>query len=905
MLKQALVVCVSLAIANVLGCTGGPAKQGELHLSVQAVTSAAVAGVLYQIDCVDGTSVTQYVPIEAEGLSDLLDPNLAGQPFADFFTLLSPGVCTVTATAMLGPNEPAPGCTQVTEQVVIVPDVTTEIVLVIECEAKPVGGLDVVTVITDAPSVTDIDYQTTKFILQCEETTVTVTADGGQPPLTYAFQVVTTPTGANYQSSAAGNVFTFSAETPGLYQVQVTATDSAGSTTTFVFPIHVTDDANIEHCGEVCCVLPDGHAFFGDVNACIEAGGVQAGNERCEAELCCKTPAGPQIVEAASCPQGAALPLAMCEPTELCCKTPAGIIYVPTADDCKGKGGVVVSLDACTEEVCCKTAAGNVFVPAVDCPAGQQQPAQVCAPASICCRLQNGQVFPLTADDCKEKGGAPVALELCQPEVCCQAANGAVQTLPKTTCAAQGGTEVSADLCKEACCTFKDGSQSIMLVGNCQDVGGDATQVSDCKGVVHTETWQANYTLNPDAPCDPAPYLVVPSSGANQLAVYDLTTLLPLPTSPFDTCSNPSRVMMDANTDVYASCREGSMGGRVRKHTRDGVFIWETQLTNCTGARGVAMSGDGRLFAVCSAGTRAIHELAPATGAILATILFPTNVFPYGVSAGPDALYVAHLSSALTRIDLATFTTTWHITLNPGPYGVSADALGGVWIGGQTLQHIDAAGTVVDMVDTTNSGVYSNGYVTGVQVALDGTVSAALYVHDVIVHHDPLAATTAFWPADVTAHVTYGVTADAQNNIYSINRTSSSLTKYAAGTGAPTFFGPDSLNNTILVAPYGYSGDMTGITACIAGTTDVWISQPFDSGSPATTWGVISWVATTPAGSSVSVYISTDGGTIWTLVTNGQLLGLSAQTVQVKAILQTTVPGNNPTISNISINYTL
>ncbi len=902
--RASIVLSVLLTISLGLvacGPSGTPDETGNLQVVSQAVTAADVAGILYEIVCEDGTTATEYVPMEDEGLPEHIDLTLAGQPFADLFMVLAPGECTVTATAMLGPGEVAPGCGSVSQDVTIVADETTEILLVIECEADPVGALDVIVVVTDAPSIVDVVYDDSKFIVQCEEVNITVTAGGGLPPLTYDFVVITEPIGANYTSSSAGGVFTFYAETPGMYEVTVTVTDANGSTTEMTFPIHVSDDPNIEHCGELCCQLEDGHVFFGNDEACETAGGVPVAEELCEAEICCETPAGPMMLNAASCPQGAALPDDACM-QDFCCKTDDGLLYTPDVAACEKLGGVIVADEACQEEVCCKTGEGSIFVPATDCPPGQLQPADLCAPQDVCCQREDGTVMIMTDEECADLPGIVQPMDKCLPEVCCKLPDGTWATLPESTCNQLGGGADSEDLCKKICCIFQDEGVSIIATaGDCQFQGGVLSPLADCD-VPQDHLWQADYTLDPDASCDPEPYLVVPSSGANKLAVYDLTTLLPLPTSPFDTCSNPSRIMMDSNTDVYASCREGTFGGRVRKNTRDGVFIWETQLTACTGARGITLSGDGRLFAVCSSGVRAIFELDPATGAIIQDLALSNNWYPYGVTPSSDALYVAYLGSGVTRIDLATFTIDWDVAVSPGPYGISADGLGGVWVGGQSLQRLDSAGFVTDIIDTTDGGTYQ-GYVTGVQVALDGTVNGALSQSDTLLRHDPMGGTTDFWPADVGANQTYGVTADANDNIYTINRSSHSLTKFDT-TGTATGFGPDGGGNIILVQPYGYSGDMTGITSCLAGTTDVWYSDVYDSGSATTTWNVITWVETTPPGSSVSVYYSLDGVS-WTLATNGQTLGVVGQTFQVKAVLQSTIPGNEPTLTSVSITYSL
>ena len=50
-----------------------------------------VTGVLYTIECADGTMVEEYVSLEEEGLPNHVDASLNGQPFADRFTVVPPG----------------------------------------------------------------------------------------------------------------------------------------------------------------------------------------------------------------------------------------------------------------------------------------------------------------------------------------------------------------------------------------------------------------------------------------------------------------------------------------------------------------------------------------------------------------------------------------------------------------------------------------------------------------------------------------------------------------------------------------------------------------------------------------------------------------------------------------------
>ena len=861
--------------------------QGALQITASGLAES-VAGVLYEVECADGTTVSQYVPVEEEGLPDHIDATLAGQPFSDLFIMLPPGTCTVTATAMLAEGKPAEGCEPATEEVVIKPDQTTEVVLVIVCKPKPTGGLDVVAVITDGPSIVDVIYEPSKFVLKCQELTVTVDADGGIGPLTYEFEVVGSPAGAIYTVSSVGPVLTFSAETTGEYTIQVTVDDGA-TQSTMTFPIHVSEDPDVEHCDEACCVYKDGVVGWSTSAECKNAGGTVTAPEKCQADVCCETPQGMQVVPAAECPHGAIQPMEACEPQEqACCKGPEGLLILADVGKCVELGGQIVALEICTQEVCCKLETVQT-VPAVDCPAGQMLPPEGCEPVEICCRIGD-EFFPMTADQCKEKGGELAALESCKDEVCCELPDGTLQTLGTDDSKKQKGIPVSPDLCTEVCCLPKGLQTPVLLpLGDCKDAGGQILPDEKCQNLVHV--WQADYTLDSTAPCQDTPYLVVPSSAANKLAVYDLATLVPLTTSPFPTCANPSRIMMDANTDVYATCRSD---GKVFKHTRDGVLIWGTQLPTCATARGVAMSGNGRLFAGCSDTGGMVYELDPATGAVLGSVSIGSYRV-YGIAVDMDGLFVtAYFDGKVARIQLGgalDFTLDWLVALPQG-YGISADQLGKVWLGGSSLRALSTAdGTQTDNVTTGE-------FITGVMVGLDGNIYGAAPYSDRVFRYDPLAATSTWLNLDTGADWDHGLTLDAQNNVYTINRNSSSLTKVTPANVATGFGGG------ILSSPYGYNGDMTGLTtSCLAGTTDTWLSTPIDSGSPTCVWQTISWTQTTPPGSGVAVYTSIDGGATWTQATNGQVLGVTGQILQVKAILSATMVGNEPTLTNVTVVY--
>ncbi|MFT7625177.1 MAG: streptogramin lyase, partial [Myxococcota bacterium] len=771
---------VGLSLLALVACNdnpedGGTPPIGSLQAGVTGSAPPAVTGVLYEITCDDGTAVSQYVPLEDEGLPRHVDPDRAGLSFADFFTPLPVGDCIVTATAMQSPTEPYPGCPPVTETVTIGADQTTEVLLVIECEAPPTGALDVVTVVTTDPWVADVSFDDSKFIVQCEEVTVTVTISGGDGPLAYTWTVIGTPAGAMYTSSSDGAEFTFSAETPGEYTIQVTVSDD-DDTATLTFPIHVGDNPDVEHCEEVCCRLEDGHTFAGYLAPCEEAGGVAVSDELCDEDICCKTATGLQVISAEDCPQGQALPMDLCTQEEVCCKSDDLLSWQASADACAASGGAVVSDATCSGDVCCKLDT-VVTIPAIQCPPAQVLPADACQPLEVCCVI-DGQVFVMDDTECAAQGGTQTDPAKCEPQICCERPDGTFQTLPEPTCTSQGGVAASHDLCESVCCSSQGQPPITTTAGTCAQLGG--TAISPAKCVDKTHIWTADYTLDPTVACEPSPYLVVPSSGASKLAVYDLATLLPLTTSPFATCADPSRIMMDANTDVYATCRGD---GKVYKHTRDGVLLWGTQLPLCSASRGVTMSGDGRLFAGCSDSTGVVSELDPATGAVLASV---TTSFPvYGLAVDPDGVYVSHyFSGRVSRIFLGganDMTMAWTV-LQASPYGISVDQQNRVWITGLTLRSL----STVDgsLIDTVAPG---GGFLTGVQVGLDGNVYAAWPQTDQVFKWDPLAATSTVLDLDGAAQWNHGLTLDTLNNVYTINRNSNNLTKVTPSAVATGF----------------------------------------------------------------------------------------------------------------------
>jgi len=350
-------IFVAISYVSLAGCSQQSSDEGESLGQVTLIQSALssgqhdVAGFLYEIECDNGFSLTEYVPLQDETLPPWLDPGSGeDHPFSDLLASIPPGTCVVTATPMQDENTPSQECHPVTETFEVLPEQTTEVTLMAQCEGESNGAVDIAVGLNSAPVITDIQLDKGKFICADEPVEISVTIeDPDGDPVTIEWEVVNWPEapspGTYTLSPTTGPDVEFSASTQGPYEIIVTVIDPTGAFTTLSFPIHVVP------C-DVCCRLD---------------------NEFVE-------------IPAEECPEGQTAPMEYCE--EVCCKTDEGN-QVVTAVECEDDQ--VLSMDYC-EEVCCETAIGPVITAEPDCPDDLELPSDECAR----CECEEG--FELTPD---------------------------------------------------------------------------------------------------------------------------------------------------------------------------------------------------------------------------------------------------------------------------------------------------------------------------------------------------------------------------------------------------------------------------------------------------------------------------------------------------------------------------
>lgn len=253
--KAALLAAVGCS-AFAVACGGDPnvpvgtEQVGSINARLVSESPHDVAQIFYRVvpadqDC-NGTAVAERTsPLEVESLPTSLQPAGAGDQhrFSDALFTLDPGTYRVCAVPQTDIGNPSSVCAATESVAEVTPGVTTEVLLVSQCNGNQRGGLDAIVVLNDAPVVDDLSISPSKFIGTCEEATLTATVSDpdGDEIAAITWQLLTP--GATLVGSGASATFT--ANTAGDYQVQVLVTDIYGGVGSLIVPVHVTG----EDCG--------------------------------------------------------------------------------------------------------------------------------------------------------------------------------------------------------------------------------------------------------------------------------------------------------------------------------------------------------------------------------------------------------------------------------------------------------------------------------------------------------------------------------------------------------------------------------------------------------------------------------------------------------------------------------
>lgn len=551
----------TLAFAGLLttGCSDDaapsapPPATGTLHSALVFMgTTHDVDAMAYKVvaadaDCADGEVIDEAVSvIEEEALPGFVAGD-AGQnhAFADALFVLQPGDYKVCVTPIQEDGTPSAICAPTEGVFTVVAEQTTEGILYSQCLGDPSGGLDVITALNDPPHIDDLDIAASKFITTCESATIAVSAsDPDGDTLSYVFEVLAGPPGAQTSLAWQDNVAVFSADIEGTYTLQVTVSDGLGGEAHLSFPIHVSDGGA---CGDDCAATCDalgesvrntclqliGQFPVDPVEFCDFALGLVTQN--CNALFC----DGPQGECAETCQQLAQQSLDQClpvSPDPILCEGGAQIIEQaclvafacpPPEPPCEVQclGDAQAAFDACLQAPPPEPICGGAQNPGLqDCFVAAQGQLNAC----------------LYADD----GCFPPGQRECGVECGAQAAAAIVECAGEPSCQDPGACQIRGQPAEQACqqqCCYDD-----CLQNECgPQCGGDPACLEQCAAVACAPR------CFPEVPCEQTC-----ADSANQVIADCLGNLPPEPI-----CDNPGNECLARGYDAFAACLEGQCGG--------------------------------------------------------------------------------------------------------------------------------------------------------------------------------------------------------------------------------------------------------------------------------------------------------------------------------------------------------
>ena len=396
--------------------------------------------------------------------------------------------------------------------------------------------------------------------------------------------------------------------------------------------------------------------------------------------------------------------------------------------------------------------------------------------------------------------------------------------------------------------------------------------------------------------CEDTSYLWVPSTGEDQMILFDTNTLDVL--GEYRTCQNPSRIGQDFAGNVFVTCRAD---GRAMKMDLDGNVLWDTDLSGECGAslRGavyVPRAGEpNRVYIGCS--SQPITFVLDADNGRSLTRVNTNQV--YGLATDGRRVYVASIGAPTQGVDVETNEVIW---TNEGmlPYGIAASADGMVWISGNTFNGAPTEACLIDgRTGITQGCVRYNAEALGRGVAIspvDGMVWVALSGVNLVAKIDPerMELVGEYRTGGVGP---VGVAVDSNNVIYVVHLDSSEIGRLRSDGVLIDTFGED-----VLVNPYAYSSDMTGSVVRCLETFGIWTTQQIDMGYLNSHITLVRWVTSEPPNTEVSVEHRLDRGP-WVRTANGQPLDETGGVIQFRVTLRSVERGVSPLLDELMFTY--
>ncbi len=292
------------------------------------------------------------------------------------------------------------------------------------------------------------------------------------------------------------------------------------------------------------------------------------------------------------------------------------------------------------------------------------------------------------------------------------------------------------------------------------------------------------------------------------------------------------------------------------------------------------------------------------------------SIQPYGMAIDSKGnLWVVELSTAtLVQISTQTRSVKETIQMSPnclGSYGIAVDRKNRVWVGAYPKEgacRYDPADRSVRFISTPNKGV-----ARGIAADADGNIWLA---HSFTTANVGVGRLTRFKADDFSgmrsfdfpaSTGTIGVGLDFDGNVWGVNQNTDNACRVVPSSGKVDCF-------PVGAGPYTYS-DFTGYALRNFTSPLGTYKQRFRGcgASSSTRWKLLTWEATIPSGTSVSLYVRVaDSETALPsaprigplAVSPSDLFGqgiLTGEVMEVEVVLSTQVNGQTPIFKSLSV----